>query len=142
MTHVKFSVLTLAALACGALGVSSPDPDVHATLPDTVALRIGEAVRIGPAVIGFVAVPEDGRCPKEAMCVWAGNAVAEVAVSPSVGEGPTFQLRLNTTLEPRAGEAWGLRIELLDLTPLPVSTRATPPQDYRLLLWATPAGPK
>ena len=136
MTSVRASVLgfALLALACGTRDVSPIDPTIGTIPPDTVSLRVGQTVRAGVADITFTAVPEDGRCPSDVVCIWAGNAVAELTVGPAVGEGPTFRLLLNTTLDPREGEAWGLRLTLVDLAPLPVSTRATQPQDYLLRL--------
>jgi hypothetical protein len=125
---------TLFVVACSSLQVSSPVNDVGTTLPDTVSLRIGQTVRIASAEITFAGVPRDSRCPSDVVCVWAGNAVADVGVGPAFGKGPTIQLLLNTTVGERTGEAWGLRIELLDLLPVPVSTHSTRPEDYVLRL--------
>lgn len=126
--------VALFGLACSTLQVSSPNHDVGTTLPDTVSLRIGQAVRFGSVEITFAGVPQDSRCPSDAVCVWAGNAVAEVTVGPAVGEGPTYQLLLNTTVGERAGKAWGLLVELVDLSPVPVSTHPTRAEEYVLRL--------
>lgn len=128
-------------VACGATGIVAPNPDVGGALgPDTVTLRIGQEVRVGSLDLAFADVPSDSRCPSDVVCVWAGNAVAEVAVGPAFGQGPTYQLLLNTTEGPHSGEAWGLRVTLVELAPEPISTHPTRRGDYvaRLEVRAAP----
>ena len=73
-------------------------------------------------------VSEDSRCPTGVTCVWEGNAAAELGAT--AGSGPTQQLVLNTTLDPRSTLWNGLRITLLDVSPHPVEGQAIAPEDY------------
>lgn len=95
-----------------------------------VTLPYGEQIQIAGTVLDLILtdVPEDSRCPTDVTCVWAGNAVVEVGIR--AGMGPTFLLRLNTTLEPRSAEWNDIRVTLLDLTPLPMSGGTIIPTDY------------
>ncbi len=81
----------------------------------------------------FRAVEADSRCPRDVTCVWSGDAIVAVALGD--GEGAEI-LRLHTNLEPRAATARGVRVELVELSPYPVSTSKIPPGDYRATLRA------
>jgi hypothetical protein len=84
----------------------------------------------------FRAVEADSRCPRDVTCVWSGDAV--VAVALGAGEDADL-LRLHTNLEPKAATAQGLRVELVELSPYPVSAAKIPPGDYRVTLRAARA---
>lgn len=104
-----------------------------------VTLRVGETTFVDNIEIGFGAVIEDSRCPVDVACVWAGNAQASLGVGPPRGtQGPTQQVLLNTTEGAQSGEAWGLRVTLVELTPDPRSTQSIPPENYTVRLKVEP----
>ena len=101
-------------------------------------MRIGETAYIADTrfSVRANAVPEDSRCPVDAVCVWAGNA----RVALTVRDGPNADdVELNSTLDPRAAVRWTYRVELADVQPVPRAGHPTPPQDYVLRLVATRA---
>ena len=116
---------------CDIGATQAPNIDLR-DLPATFTLRVGEERQIGETVVRFAAVLGDSRCPSDVVCAWQGNAELEFAVGPADGRGPSFQLRLNTALEPRTGTARGLGVTVVGLAPTPVSTRAT--RGYRVEL--------
>lgn len=101
-------------------------------------LSTGQSVRVtGPGlVVTFQAVPADSRCPSDAQCVWAGNALVQLRVQ---GPATDSLLELNTTLEPRSGAAGGVTLELRSLEPAPRvgESRADRPYRARLLIRET-----
>jgi len=129
----------LLTVACGA---QSPEPLAVAeyTLQqaaDSIPLPYRTDVRVGEIWMTLAGVPSDSRCPIGVTCVWAGDAVAALAVHPgcySAGcRAPSVALSLHTTLEPRAGEALGYRVQLLALRPEPVY--GTPVDSSRFVAW-------
>jgi hypothetical protein len=132
-------VLVLLTTSCRVtgpgFGIERGDP------ADTLTLRLGETVVWNGIDIGFTRVVEDNRCPVDVQCFWEGNAAVEIAVGPlHGGRGPTFPLILNTSLEPHAGEAWGVRVQLLDVRPQPISTQDIPPDAYVVRLSVSRVG--
>jgi hypothetical protein len=126
-------VILVALLACdeGARPVANPD---H-VLGDELTLKVGETAHVTGIPLTFTAVLSDSRCPGDVVCVWSGNAEAEIAVGPPESTyGPTHRLILNSTVGPREGTALGLRLTLIELEPWPVSTRQIPPEDYVITL--------
>jgi hypothetical protein len=127
------SAISLVAVLLGCGAASSQGPNLAlGDLPATITLGVGESRRIGDAVVTFEAVSNDSRCPHDVVCVWAGNAELDFSVGPAVGRGPSFQVKLNTGLEPRTGSARGLKLSVVSLAPSPVSTRPT--RGYRVEL--------
>lgn len=127
------SGISLVAILLGCNIASSQGPSIDlGDLPATITLGVGESRQIGTTVVTFQAVPNDSRCPGDVTCVWAGNAELEFAVGPADGKGPSFQVKLNTGLEPRTGSARGLKLTAVGLTPTPVSTKPT--RGYRVEL--------
>ena len=101
-------------------------------------MRIGETAYIADTRLSIRAnaVPEDSRCPRDAVCVWAGNA----RVALTLRDGPNADdVELNSTLEPRAATRWAYRIDLTDVQPVPRAGQPTPRQDYVIRLVATRA---
>jgi hypothetical protein len=105
------------------------------TGPGEVTLRARESTSVENIEIRFSGVLEDSRCPVDVVCVWAGNARATLGVGPPRGtQGPVEQVLLNTTEGAQSGEAWGLRLTLVELTPVPKSTEPILPENYRIRL--------
>ena len=137
MTATRASVLLMVALGSGACQKSPPPGPTQqqGQAPAEVTLRVGETTFVENIEIRFGGVLEDSRCPSDVACVWAGNAQAALGVGPPRGtQGPTERVLLNTTEGGQSGEAWGLRVTLVDLTPAPKSTQPIAPEDYRIRL--------
>ncbi len=111
------------AVSAGACSGAAPGPVFDTeSLPATIVVKVGESRTFGSSVVRFGEVKGDSRCPVDVVCVWAGNAEVALVVEPTVGEGPAQLLTLNTLLEPRVGNARGLRLTLVGLAPVPRST--------------------
>jgi hypothetical protein len=105
-------------------------PQFTAAAGDTVALRIGEAVRVTgtDVVIGFTTVVSDSRCPIDALCVWEGDAHVQLRLSR--GRLDSTKAGLHTGVEPRAVVWDDLRIRLLWIEPARVSDRPVRAEEY------------
>ena len=110
-------------------GLKTGPPPVVAEGADFV-LKVGEKARVGEAgpVVAFNSVPQDSRCPTDAQCIQAGEAVVALTID---GAGVRVTV-------PREGEgtatAAGFAISVSDLEPLPSSTRNIDPEQYRATL--------
>jgi hypothetical protein len=109
-------------------GVTACDSTVA---PGDVALGVeftlapGESALAGDdgLPVTFASVTEDSRCPKDAVCVWAGQVVVDVAAGSS-GE--------HHALKPgEAAEVRGFRLKLVKVEPYPSSQGTIRPSDYR-----------
>lgn len=130
-----FAVLALSVVAACADVPSAAPPAGDIRLvrsPAEVWLVVGEEIRVDTLLrIGFTRVVGDSRCPTSVVCVWAGDAEVELAVT--FGSGPTHPMALHTTLEPRATDAWGYRLTLVNLSPYPFAD-PIPADEYALRL--------
>jgi hypothetical protein len=141
-------VMVLAALlasACGSSGTSPITTPMEYTLvqaADSIALPYRQDVKVGDAYLTFTGVRDESRCPRGVTCVWAGDAIASIVVHPGCfKEGckaASIPLELHANLEPRSGEGWGMRVQLLALTPEPVAGVATEQRQYVAWVRATP----
>jgi hypothetical protein len=139
MKHLT-TLLAAAALAACDGTPANPAGDFNTTARELLTLRAGETKVFAGIEIAFGGVSGDSRCPVDVVCVWSGNAVAEIGVGPNEGgAGPTVLLPLNTDLTPRDGTAWGLHVTLVALRPAPRSTRTIPPDGYEVDLRITAA---
>ena len=89
-----------------------------------------EAVLEGDELrIKFASLVEDGRCPMDVECVWAGNAVIELKVSHPEHETRTMTLHtLDRRL--RVGKYERYTIGLVALVPYPGLLTEVRPTDY------------
>lgn len=122
--------ILLTIISCGSQSQVPAGANVQELPPGEVTLRAGEERAIAGARIAFLAVQGESRCPADVQCVWEGDATAVVRVSPATGEGPSHELRLHTTVDPKSGDALGLRVTLVSLAPVPRSAQPTRPEDY------------
>lgn len=135
----------LLALGCSTTS-SGPDPAPEYSLAeaaDSVPLRVGRETRVATLWLTLSGVSADSRCPSDVVCVWAGDAVAEIqADPPCIKDGcraASAAFSLHTNGEPRSGDYFGYRIRLVALQPYPVSTRPIKPRDYVAWVRVTPA---
>ncbi len=85
--------------------------------------------------IGFGAVTEESRCPTDAQCVAAGNAIVGLILQER-GEA-TRTVELNTTTGRRRVSHEGYVIEVVDLQPLPSTSGPPDMATYVLRLRVT-----
>lgn len=129
--HVSSSAL-LAVLLGAALGLgcaASPSRPSGVPLGQPFELRPGSsATMAGGPSLTFNRVLSDSRCPMDALCVWAGDAV--VAVSLSHRSGSQADLELHT--DPSGAEASDqtYTVRLVGLQPYPRSDRQIRDDDY------------
>lgn len=111
---------------------------VCARLGEQFDIRVGETAYIADTRLSIRvnAVPEDSRCPRDAVCVWAGNA----RVSLTLRDGSnTDAVDLNSTLDPRAVTRWDYTGQLIDVQPVPIAGQSIPVQKYVVRLVVTRA---
>ena len=133
----RYAAVALAMMALGCSGSTEPQVDSNvALIPATteVTLRYGEDRQLDNSVlrVTFAQVVEDSRCPVDVVCVWAGNAVVEIGIA--AGMGPTVPLQINATMAPRYVDWNGVRVTVLELTPVPRSDSPIKPEDYSVKL--------
>jgi hypothetical protein len=117
---VAITILTAATAACASSSFPT-DPVVYSQseAADSIRIRVGETVIVGDIRVRFAAVEQDSRCPSTAICIWAGDALANLVVEQN---SAAIELKLHTMLEPKSGVAYGARVELLQLQPYPTGT--------------------
>jgi hypothetical protein len=111
---------------------------VCARLGEEFNVRVGETAYIADTrfSIRVNAVPEDSRCPRDVVCVWAGNARVSLALRDGTNADA---LDLNSTLDPRAVTRWGYAVQLVDVQPVPIAGQPIAAQEYVIRLKVTRA---
>ena len=144
MRVALYPATLLTALACSAgTGLARCDDAagggvVCTRLGEEFNLRVGETAYIADTrlSIRLNAVPEDSRCPRDVVCVWAGNA----RVSLSLRDFSNVDaVDVNSTIEPRTVTRWGYTVQLVDVQPVPISGQPIAAQDYVVRLVVTRA---
>jgi len=94
-------ILTLAGIAagCGSSGHTSPGPAPTST-DEKITVSLGQEFRLGvgqqatfsdaPLDIIFHRVTGDSRCPRDATCIWQGEASAEIEIIDWKGDPATI----------------------------------------------------
>lgn len=110
-------------------GCTSPTQPDRVPKDQPFDLRIGEsALTTDDVRIRFDAVRSDSRCPMDALCVRAGEAVIALTVSRD-GEIPVGR-ELDTTPARSSTTFANFTITLSSLQPYPRSDRQIRPEDY------------
>ena len=126
--------MLLAALSAGCAG--SPSQPGEPPPRQSVELRAGSSATLeGGLTIAFDRVTSDSRCPMNALCVWAGDAI--VAVSLSQGHGAPAARELHTDARTSETSYLAYSIKLLALSPYPQTDREIRPGDYVATLQVT-----
>ncbi len=123
----------LVATACdekGPVGPTVPLNQRFTLAPGEIAVVEDTSLRLQ-----FVQVSSDSRCPADAICVWAGDAVVQIRASSG---GTPAEYELHTGLSGRAAVLHEqLRIELVELQPYPFASRPHTHDAYRATLHVT-----
>lgn len=123
-------IVLLLAMSCNQDSVLVIDTPLNQEL--TLAIGQQASVDQGNLVVTLTGVPEDSRCPIDAVCIWAGNG--KVALNLRRGTSANVAVTLNTMLDPHA-VAFGIyEIRLTKLTPEPFAGHPVDPADYRATL--------
>lgn len=118
-------VALLVVAACGKQA-AAPQTTAEFSLTqasDSIPLYMGKEAKVDDVYMVLSDVTNESRCPRGVVCVWAGDAVASITVHPPcIKQGckaPSISLPLHVNLEPRTGEGWGHKVQLLALLPAP-----------------------
>ncbi len=123
MARIAIVLIALAA------GCSSPTQPDRVPTGQTFDLRVGEsALTTDNLRIRFDTVRSDSRCPMDALCIRAGEAVIALTLSRP-GEVPIGR-ELDTTPARSSTDHLNFRISLSALQPYPRSDRQIRPGDY------------
>lgn len=125
------SLSSMASLACGGSATDAPS----AVVDRQAELAPGQTAQVGPLRVTFTGVTGDSRCPIDVVCVWEGDAVAQLLLSEPSRGAETRELH---TSNPRAATYGAFHVELVRLDPAPRSTQPIPPASYRLIVRVTP----
>ena len=87
--------------------------------------------------VTFERVVSDSRCPADALCVWAGDAVVRIVLARSTSPSARAELHTAPGFE-RSASYPGFEVRLVKVLPYPYSSSAIPAQDYRATLVVTP----
>jgi hypothetical protein len=110
-------------------GCSTPTQPDRVPKDEPFDLRIGESILTTDDVrIRFDAVRSDSRCPMDAICVRAGEAMIALTLSRA-GEVPVGR-ELDTTPARSSATFLNFTITLSSLQPYPRSDRQIRPEDY------------
>ncbi len=124
------------ALCVGAAACSSSSPTDPGPIDAQLILAPGQSAPIGNSTtaIRFVGVTSDSRCPAAAICVSAGDAVARFEVG---NRRAAAAVDLHTTFDPKQAAAAGLTVQLLELSPYPITFNDIQPSEYRVTIRVT-----
>ena len=124
---------TVCFIILGAIGCSSSPaaPSAEVPLGREFSLKPGESATIESTDlrVTFLSVLSDSRCPADALCVWAGDAVVALSVGRT-----DVELRSTSAPETSLG-AYRLRLERVE--PYVYSGKTIEPADYRAVLKVT-----
>ena len=132
-------LLGLASILWAALSVDcarNPVQPGQIPLGQSFELQAGaSAILDGGLTIAFDRVTSDSRCPMNALCVWAGDAI--VTVSLSQGSGVRVARELHTDARGSEASYLAYSIKLLALAPYPRTDREIRPGDYLATIQVT-----
>jgi hypothetical protein len=134
LTQNTFFVCLVGILLFSCSSLDTEPIAVKTKLQERFTFAVGEIAEVQDESLRarLDSVPEDSRCPQNTACVWAGNARIRITMTKSGAQKQ--QLELNTDTEPKVASYLGYRVQLVQLTPLPIAGQATKPGDYRAVV--------
>ena len=124
MRHAFLILLAAATLGCD----SSPTQPAPLNTEFTLAPGQTAAIDQGSVRLKFVEVLRDSRCPINAICVTAGEAVARIEISGGLNRLETHEIAAYST---KTFDTFDVTVEFPNLQPHPFAPHVIPPADYR-----------
>jgi hypothetical protein len=128
---VLWSILPILAACHSSLAGPSDVP-----LGKEFTLKAGETAAVSGTDlrVSFDRLVEDSRCPGDATCIRAGEAVVALTATWKDGRAP---VQLRTVEGSDEATAGAYRVRLAGVEPYPFASKPTPPADYRVVLEVT-----
>lgn len=121
--------LTMIAASLGAACGRNPTEPTGVPLGQPFDLRAGEsAVVPGGLKVTFDRVVSDSRCPIDAICIWAGEAVLALKLSRGADAPVEREVRADSSSPEISHLAY--KIKAIALAPYPRSDRKTPLEEF------------
>ena len=126
---IKFIFLVMVGFAAMNCSDSSTNY-VEIELDQEFEIKVGDSAILANQglIIKYMAVTEDSRCPINAICVWEGNASVTLELKNSISD--QMITRLNTNLNLKSIDFFGVNIILTELNPYPKSNESINPDNY------------
>jgi hypothetical protein len=125
------STLTCVAVLTAGCGANPNDPG---SLPVTLTLQVGQTASAGGLGITFLEVSNDWRCPIDAICISAGDAYLQLAVTTS-NRTPASQLQLQVEHpQNRSATFEGYSLTVQSLGPYPSASNPIDKSQYKVTL--------
>jgi hypothetical protein len=128
---IGFLAITLGSLEQESFAQSSAPMIIEANLDSEFVLQINQSAEIKSEdiKITFLNVTSDSRCPSDVTCIWQGQAGIELDVQKGEVES-TVSLSIGGDSSPEESIFNSYLIQLVDLSPYPISTKNIQPEDY------------
>jgi hypothetical protein len=125
----RFVAAVVVACASGAFGCAAHPSQPSRPLGQPFDLKAGtSAVLADDLKLTFDRVRADSRCPLDAICIQAGEAIVVLTLSQSAGAQAEHELRTTPALSEASYLSYV--IKLVALAPYPRSTQQIRPEDY------------
>lgn len=126
-----FLVITLGNLEQESFSQSSAPIIIEANLDSEFVLQFNQSAEIKSEdiKITFLNVTSDSRCPSDVTCIWQGQAGIEIDVQKGEVES-SISLSIGGDSSPEESIFNAYLIQLVDLSPYPISTKNIQPEDY------------
>ena len=128
---IGFLSITLVSLEQESFAQSSAPISIEANLDSEFALQVNQSAEIKSEdmKITFLNITSDSRCPSDVTCIWQGQAGIELDVQKGEVES-TVSLSIGGDSSPEESIFNSYLIQLVDLSPYPISTKNIQPEDY------------
>jgi len=135
---IGFLAITLASLEQESFAQSSAPMIIEANLDSEFGLQINQSAEIKSEYITvtFLNVTSDSRCPSDVTCIWQGQAGIELDVRKGEVES-TVSLSIGGDSSPEESIFNAYLIQLVDLSPYPISIKNIQPEDYTVTIKIT-----
>jgi len=128
---IGFVAITLVNLEQGSFAQSSTSMSIDTNLDSEFVLQVNQSAEIKSEdiTVTFLNVTSDSRCPSDVTCIWQGQAGIELGVQKGE-EVSTVNLSIGGDSSPEESIFDSYLIQLVDLSPYPISTKNIQPEDY------------